>query len=379
MDARCALVRRSVESESKSKSSISISSIAHHLGRALKSCEPSSEPVRLFRTLDDSGDVLGDRTPSYAAVQSCKLDPLFTSKNCHNGQRKLAFALLEFLALKHKRNQKAVLVYAGASAPAMAVAREAFPKLPMIAFDPNPNLVGLMPKDFAASVTIIRDVPWPEAYRRIAEEMKDSSVFVCTGRNGWFDDAVARKLQEVCVRMGGRRILFASDVRSSNREEEIAKDMVSQARWARLLQCAAFTFKFRVPYRISPDIVRVYGPARISASTNTNTLTYTRGKMHIQLYARPKTAELRLIGDDPSLESEYDMRMIEDRMALFNMVYRSFAIFGKPGKPYETACEDQVIADFTKDAKRRARIKTLLEASSQAPHKRDVFTCSERM
>jgi hypothetical protein len=103
MDARCALVRRSVESES----SIS-SNIAHHLGRALKSCEPSSEPVRLFRTLDDSGDVLGDRTPSYAAVQSCKLDPLFTSKNCHNGQRKLAFALLEFLALKHKRNQKAV-------------------------------------------------------------------------------------------------------------------------------------------------------------------------------------------------------------------------------------------------------------------------------
>jgi hypothetical protein len=69
--------------------------------------------------------------------------------------------------------------------------------------------------------------------------------------------------------------------------------------------------------------------------------------------------------------------MIEDRMALFNLVYRSFAIFGKPGKPYETACEDQVIADHTKDAKRRARIKALLEASSQAPHKRDVFTCSE--
>ena len=64
---------------------------------------------------------------------------------------------------------------------------------------------------------------------------------------------------------------------------------------------------------------------------DTRLLSYLDGELYIQLYGRPKTAELRLMGARRT-DGSYGIRhfsplTIEDTMAMFNTVYRNHANF----------------------------------------------------
>lgn len=178
----------------------------------------------------------------------------------------------------------------------------------------------------------------------------------------WFDDEEAIKFSK----MDG--LLFVSDVRGDDTsEEEIARDMRAQQRWAVLTGSEAYMFKFRVPYRWSKDIEQAYSDMNhmvvaaeiagkkinlvrhetlkknkktekpsllllgmIKTSEKYDEIEYIDGDAYIQLYARPKTAELRLIGK--RVGDTYKTRMfkvseIENKMATFNAFYRSHAQF----------------------------------------------------
>lgn len=72
--------------------------------------------------------------------------------NCHDGQRKLTMALLEFVSQAILRLQCApsdlLVVYAGASGLASAITSSVFPGLKMVLYDPAPNTLSHMPVSY---------------------------------------------------------------------------------------------------------------------------------------------------------------------------------------------------------------------------------------
>jgi hypothetical protein len=71
---------------------------------------------------------------------------------------------------------------------------------------------------------------------------KDKSVFVY---NMFFTDDTLDHVRKNCQ---GRKILFISDIRVDNKEEDIIKDMRNQAFWGTELNSPFMLHKFRLPY-----------------------------------------------------------------------------------------------------------------------------------
>lgn len=382
-----------------------------HVRRALESHQRS---LPLFRTVEEGvHETLRPMIP-YAALAAFPTLRMLTMTNCHDGQRKLTMALLDFVStslLRLRCSPKDVLlVYAGASGLACAVASAVFPGLRMVLYDPAPNTLSHMPVDFAQK-TVFRDT-YAVHPAQLFPDGKTLAIF--TARAGWFSDAVAEYCRDVLMpASGAQHMLFTSDVRADISELEIARDMRNQMRWTLLTDCSSYMHKFRIPYLddpAAPAVLRLYRDLRdlpqtsfvyrvpntavsendggghsrqqrserqsSSSSTSRNggtnttaaahrtaTVPYLDGSLHIQLYGRQRTAEVRLLGfaldagvdavvpgtdsraslspsETPVRESkanpddrrvyglrEYDFLNVEDAMATFNVVYREHARF----------------------------------------------------
>jgi hypothetical protein len=328
-------------------------SINRHVDAALRSLK---EPIPIFRTLE-AWTVPKSAIPTYAQVSALGCNAL-SIVNCHNGQRKLTLSVLEFVCVALERLEcKAsdmVVVYAGASGLAVTIAAKLFPDLRFILYDPAPNTTALLDPSFKDVVVYTTKA---SADAGMHSWTTGKQVTVCTGDAGWFNDDVAAALKTVTKR--SKHVAFISDVRVSNDEESIVKDMLNQQRWTGLLGATAYMFKFRVPY--DEKLVSRYDVH--GKKGGDGKLPYLDGSLYIQLYPRPTTAELRLIGFRVSPSRYrlriYDVREIEGKMALFNLVYRSNARFSwsKEASTYEAVAETSIL-DAVKRASGR---KSLIE------------------
>ena len=300
----------------------------------------SAAPVKLYRHLNEYPTELPDLT--YGEVRRTRQLRDLEVFNCHNGQRKLTLSVLEFLAesLKKVPSSKQVLVvYAGASGLATTIASTLFPEIKFVLYDKMPNTVDLISKSF-------RDIAIHQQKHAVPDTSKKIVVY-----QAWFDDVEALKFSRLSDAF---EVLFISDVRKDDTSElAIANDMRDQQRWAVLTGSSAYMFKFRIPYEWSPEIQKCYLdvghmeaavkqvghklalPKVGNSSSSSNNITYLDGDPFIQLYGRPNTAELRLIGF-PKVSnkgvktynmSAYDGAEIENKMATFNCFYRSHARF----------------------------------------------------
>jgi hypothetical protein len=352
LDTADALVKRDADAGAAA-------AIAEHLRRARESY---AKPLPLFRTLDEFQQGLSPRVRYAAADKSVALGVLATG-NCHNGQKKLTLSLLEFVALAVKQlkvpPRDLCLVYAGASGMASVVAATVFPGLQLVLYDPDPKTVAIMPP-FADKIVYRQ----PLAAGQAVDLSKRLVVF--TGGAGWFDDAVARSIRAaVQAAKPRRRVLFVSDIRVDADEARIVQDMVDQQRWALLVQAEVYMFKFRIPYLWDRTTVAAYAAAAAGLAAATgcrvdpapspspspspalaqqqqpqqqqqqqHVFPYLAGDMYIQLFGRPRTGEMRLIGAAKKKSAaasptptyalrSYDANAIEDKLAIFNPVYRS--------------------------------------------------------
>lgn len=310
--------------------------IAWHLQRAVAS---HASPLPLFRTLEDA-DL--KHTVPYAVMRDHNRMLLRLSiSNCHNGQKKLAFSVLEFVLAAMKRlgcgPDDLFVVYAGASGMASVVTLNVFPGLQMLLYDPAANTVQLMPRYDDKVIYYSAPPGGPDLSK---------SLIVYTGRAGYFDDAAATAVRKLCTR---KHLVFVSDVRMNADEASIRRDMMAQQRWAVLSGCAMYMFKFRIPYLWNADVRAQYVAAAAraglvpplaaaggkAAADDAGCFPYLDGAMHVQLYGRQQTGELRLIGAAEAPGKTYRSRMyrigdIEDQMAMFNLVYRHHARFQVP-------------------------------------------------
>jgi hypothetical protein len=320
-----------------------------HIAAAVASRQQTAtEPaqIRLYRTVDEMQKNAPAAMLSYDDLQRLPQLKNLSAINCHNGQRKLTLSVLEFLALSLEKlgsDKPFILVYAGASGLATTVAATLFPpNVRFVLYDKAPNTIELISAKFKAEHVAIHTVK---------HAVPDTSRRVVVYRE-WFDDAEALKFAAM---QGVTNVLFASDVRGDATDElSIAKDMCDQARWAVLTGSLAYMFKFRIPYEWTPEIRRAYdalpgdlrdaasrvpgattaSQAQPRSSSSSSSITYLDGEAYIQLYGRPNTVELRLIGF-PKLTTKtktYACRTIsrnatEDAMATFNTFYRSHAAF----------------------------------------------------
>ena len=338
-------------------------------------------PLPVFRTLGDFSKTLetkavhsGTTVPYAEIVKMRELDRL-TSVNCHNGQKKLAMSVLEFVAVAIANlkcaQSELLIVYAGASGLSSVIALTVFKELQMVLYDPAANTVSLMPP-FADKVVYTRKEDGE------AEPDMSKRLLVYTAKAGWFDDAAARKWSLIGPKTQQRKhVLFISDIRVKATEPAIVQDMLNQERWALLIGSSMYMFKFRLPYHFDAAVERAYGDmAHLEATGRTLILptghskgqptghptghtkgkqfSYLDGDLYIQLYGRQMTAEVRMIGArDKSTQAykmrSYDIADIEDKLALFNSIYRSHAKFSyanyKIAQPsYEAVAEYAILS-----------------------------------
>ena len=108
--------------------------------------------------------------------------------------------------------------------------------------------------------------------------------------------------------------------------------------------------------------------------------------MYVQLFGRPRTGEMRLIGgrrpDGSYSLKSYDIEAIEDKLAVFNTVYRSHARFahGDRDGGYESVAEFAILCGCcrvlgshtpSEQAAMHGKIKALLATYIV----KDVWTC----
>lgn len=321
----------------RSTTSKSEADMASHVDAALNSYVA---PLQLFRTLED---FTPDRTVRYPDITKIRHLDVLSAGNCHNGQKKLTMSVLEFVAAAISRlkcpQSDLFVVYAGASGLASVVAATVFTDVQFMLFDPAPNTVKLLP-------------PFPDkvVYTRVDDgHVPDLSkqLVIYTDRAGWFTDDTARRVKLLATR---KHLLFISDIRVEATESAIIDDMRNQERWALLTESSMYMFKFRIPYGWDDGVKARYNDfshmsfdatgvhlkppehnSQLRTHNSAPSFTYLAGDLYIQLYPRQRTGELRLIGAR-NTDGTYDLKQfftrdIEDKMALFNYIYRSHVHF----------------------------------------------------
>lgn len=271
-----------------------------------------------FRTIDG---ISKTSVPYFDIKTYMEIADATRSFNCHHGQRKLFFALFEFLILCAQRLSSlddCMVVYIGA-APGynIRIIADLFPSLHFLLIDPNKFDISPHP-----NITI-----W----------------------NMFFEDKTVDKVLEFC-KPSRRRILFVSDIRLSPEEEAVFDDMMHQQSWAVRMRSQAMMLKFRPPYYsedgallnrvvIPSDIVDLVEkvPSHANKLTKKTVFPYLDGEVYLQLYAPPRSTETRLIVFNIQEKGEsqprpYPMRMwdyrdYEAKMNAFNIMYRSLVSY----------------------------------------------------
>jgi Poly A polymerase regulatory subunit len=234
-----------------------------------------------------------DRLPD--SVQFCDADTFYRlenalcSYNCHHGQRKLFFTMLEFLTICAKtiKLHDALVVYVGA-APGynLRLIAELFPCVSYLLIDP-------------ASFDIKESNNLRIWHRIFTDETLED----------------VKRYKQVVVKK--KHIIFVSDIRMTPKEEDIGQDMASQQRWGVLLQSAAMMFKFRLPYygtslvndlvlEAEQQLMRIKDLVEMPASKPKmqHAYLYLDGTVLTQLYAPLRSAETRLIVFHPAYKPQ---------------------------------------------------------------------------
>lgn len=368
-----------------------------------------SDPLPLYRTIDEI-DI--PNPLSYETVNQSSTFRKLTLTNCHHGQRKLTMALLEFISSSLTKLRCAprdvFLVYAGASGLASAVASAVFPGIRMALYDYAPNILSHIPPSFTDKVV------FKDTHRVPYTAFRGKSLAIFTGKAGWFSDEVALHCRNILFpQMGVKHILFTSDVRDSDREEAVvAQDMLDQQRWTVLTGCSAYMHKFRIPYMDKPEAKQILQSYRSFANIpthmyeyvydakekkTTSSFPYLDGRLFIQLYARQRTAELRLMGFAKKtgfyVIRDYGTGEVENKMATFNTVYRGHARFKYDGRytpprdsylpaSYDVVAEHAIISqcahslkgDYTQDD--LCRMHDTVQAMLASFSHKDPLVCS---
>ncbi len=237
----------------------------------------------MLRTVDDI--VLNKSSHCYQQVSDKIFYDLTKHRfNCHYGQRKLLFAMWEFLniAATKVRLCDSMFVYVGA-APGFNIqlVLELYPDLQTDLYDPRP-----------------------------IEVTETSLISVHTGKRGFFTDASIKEVLSKQKRLNKKHILFMNDMRLTTDDSSITRDMRLQASWCEGLRAFAACLKFRVCY------------------TDTK-LHYLSGKIYLQIYPPARSAEGRLICFSKGgkfLWKTYDILDYDKRMNAYNMCIRSAAV-----------------------------------------------------
>jgi len=328
--------------------------VIEHFRRALTSWQ-SKIPFPESRHLDEMSFL--NNTISFRSLESVDTVYSLGWLNHHAGQRKLFFGLLECvlktLTEYSCQDDDILLVYAGASGKASALLTEMFPRIKILLFDPDENTMNLIPNCILERLghEVYKEPLDQDSLVQIKWDDPRVNMYIFTQKSGWFSDDYARIIKQHAFPMSSRKhLLFVSDIRASIEEQHIIHDMQSQARWAILLGADMYMLKFRLPYNESlygsyedlsylNDAVcdtHVVSEQDGICDTPSCRILYIDGNLHVQSHAPQMSAELRLMGKpSSSMDSGekrytfryYDVQNIEDKMALFNLVYRSHAQF----------------------------------------------------
>ena len=230
---------------------------------------------------------------------------------CHWGQKKLLLSEIQFFTricktLNTKSLKDYAVVYVGAAAGHhMPILYNLFPDLIWLLYDPAP---------FSKEI--------------IKHPTKDKSVFVY---NMFFTDDT---LDHVRKNSQGRKILFISDIRVENKEEDIIKDMRNQAFWGTELNSPFMLLKFRLPYEELDTIPKSNVQYNLNEKLfinpdfkTTKNMLYLKGDIYLQIFPPPYSGELRLYVEQKNGKyefAEYDYLDIENKLVFFNSYIRPY-------------------------------------------------------
>lgn len=317
-------------------------------------------PIPVPRTFQDVLRVIKTPAPYIGKAHVHDGD----ARDLHDGQRKLAVAMVDALTRAHahrlsegKSNADFLVIYAGASIPASTAALEFFPGTKFICFDYDVRrTVPVASHALNAKKWEIEVVTGPRWSREeTASSIESKSMLVFTGEGGMFDAGACTFCKEIAEKIS-RPVLFASDIRGGGesgnkipKEMRIVDDMVEQARWVQLLECDAYCLKFRLPFEVSDSIADKYNTLSrdirgsqetesigIGGRDNISKVRYLGGTLVLQAHARELTTEMRLVGFPSDGENGrrefqvalYDPRQVEDSLAPLNSVHRRITNFG---------------------------------------------------
>jgi Poly A polymerase regulatory subunit len=277
------------------------------------------KPRELFRDIESLSDGVQYSDPA----TFYRIENALCSYNCHHGQRKLFFTMLEFMTLCAARMSMAdtLVVYVGA-APGynMRLIADLFPLAQYLLVDPAAF-------DIKESHNI-------RLWRRI------------------FTDQSVPEVLQLKRRLNKVHLLFVSDIRINPSEEDITRDMVLQQRWGVKMAATAMMFKFRLPYPGSGATVLVQEADKLdtirdlvdipaSKAKTPNSFLYLDGTVYLQLYAPLRSSETRLVVFRPTGSKSgskyamryWDFKKYEAKMNAFNIVCRSLLSYTKADVP----------------------------------------------
>lgn len=298
----------------------------------------------------------------YHDVDLAAHQSILGAQNCHLGQLKLFYTLLEFLTVCVTRGislMDSLVVYIGAAPGTNIIAvSELFPDATFLLYDPAPFDSRLM----AAAATA------------------GARVHVRTGqRDGMFSLATCPEIEATQKRLKKKHLLFISDIRLNPTEEEVMRDMLLQQSTVLTLRPLAYQLKFRLPYygagmptHVLEHLIKEYamerhktllrvpkgagdavawvggGGRRDSSSAKRSDVVlhgeggqamikrwwYLGGDVYTQLYPPVRSTETRLVGFRSTLDGRvtaagkydvaaYDVLAYENALNAFNLAVRA--------------------------------------------------------
>lgn len=150
-------------------------------------------------------------------------------------------------------------------------------------------------------------VPWPSNLESVQAQ------FII------YEDMMTDRVATTIKERTSIPIVFISDCRSGETDEDIIKDMDDQFRWAKLIGATIGHFKFRLPYH-----------------TKQTKYTYPTGEIFLQPWARDSTTETRLLVDYTKEVGSrtFDLKEYENRMHWHDIFYRNWSSFDKGMEEY---------------------------------------------
>lgn len=234
-------------------------------------------------------------TVGYHDIDYVKYQDEEKAYNCHMGQLKLFYTLLEFLTLcAAKVNlSDCLVVYIGAAPGSnIHVLQKFFPEPTYLLYDPA---------KFDSRVFLHKN------------------VIVKSDKYGWFSMDTCEEIIKIQKTTKKKHILFVSDIRVAPTEQEVMQDMTLQKDAAMKLKAMAYMMKFRLPYIDDTDMHTTY--------------RYLHGGVYVQLYPPMRSTETRLIGfsrpDGSFAMKTYNVRAYENTLNHHNLVVRPLYKYSK--------------------------------------------------